>query len=111
MSESLSYFVEQQFPVLAAYGKEHCIRAGDQFDIDNDALIVYKYLRAYDDGRINSLCIEGITKGGSNIMRCKHFEKDQVATTPSPHPKITYQVEKKGEKMCASDLLSLYMST
>ena len=57
-NESLSVFVKQ-FPVFAAYGRGHCIDAAEQFDIDEDALIVYQYLRACDNGRINSLYVPG----------------------------------------------------
>ena len=55
-NESLSVLVKQ-FPVFAAYGRGRCINAAEQFDIDEDALIVYQYLRACDNGRINSLYV------------------------------------------------------
>lgn len=56
--ESLSVFIEQ-FPVLSMYGLKKCIKEDDQFDIDDDALLVYNYLKAYKTGKINSLYIEG----------------------------------------------------
>jgi hypothetical protein len=49
----------KQYPVFSAYGMEHRIEPSDQYDIDNDALLVYKYLKAYDSGRINSLYYPG----------------------------------------------------
>ena len=55
----LSDFIQQRFPVFEAYGEICLIKPEDQFDIDDHALIVFKYLKAYHDGRINSLYFEG----------------------------------------------------
>jgi hypothetical protein len=41
------------------YGREHMIRSDDPYDVDDDARLVYKYLKAYDSGRINSLYYPG----------------------------------------------------
>lgn len=60
-SEDRSNF-RQQFPVFSAYGKEHKIEAYDQYDVDDHARLVYKYLKAFDSGRINSLFYPGKNK-------------------------------------------------
>lgn len=57
---SLKSFIENDVPIFGLIGRHMNIDSMEDYDIDEDARLVYKYMNAYKTGRINSIWLEGI---------------------------------------------------
>lgn len=57
---SLKSFIEDDVPVFGLIGQHINIDPLKDYDISEDARLVYKYMKAYTTGRINSIWVEGI---------------------------------------------------
>ena len=59
VNESLTIFCEHDVIALGLFGDQHEIDSMQMYTIDEDARLVYKYLKAYESGRINSIFVGG----------------------------------------------------
>lgn len=77
VEESFTTFIESDVPTFGLTGHKKLIDPLMDYDIDADAQLVYKYMRAYKTGRINTLCLEGIIMHSRKvIISTKEYNHD-----------------------------------